>query len=143
MPGRASTPAFVGRTAELAALVDAFGDATAGHGTTVLVGGEAGVGKSRLVGEAAAHARRRAPACWSGQCLDLEEGGLPYAPIVDVLRTLDRELSAERGRPRRAAAGAAGPRRRGPGAPPGGDGEPLAARPTRSARPACSSCCSR
>ena len=62
--------------------------------------GEAGVGKSRLVGEATAHARRRGARVLVGQCLDLEEGGLPYAPIVDVLRTLDRELSdAEGARP--------------------------------------------
>ena len=97
MPGRASTPAFVGRTAELAALVDAFGDAAQGRGAVALVSGEAGVGKSRLVGEAAAHARRRDARVLVGQCLDLEEGGLPYAPIVDVLRTLDRELSDEEG----------------------------------------------
>ena len=109
VPGRASTPAFVGRTAELAALVDAFGDAAQGHGGVALVSGEAGVGKSRLVGEAAAHARRRDARVLVGQCLDLEEGGLPYAPIVDVLRTLDRELSDEEGaatlRPLRALLG--------------------------------------
>ena len=83
--------------AELAALVDAFGDSVQGHGHVALVSGEAGVGKSRLVGEAAAHARRRDARVLVGQCLDLEEGGLPYAPIVDVLRTLDRELSDAEG----------------------------------------------
>ncbi|HEY7069705.1 MAG TPA: AAA family ATPase, partial [Acidimicrobiales bacterium] len=97
MPGRVSTPAFVGRTAELAALLDAFGDAAQGHGHVALVSGEAGVGKSRLVAEATAHARRRDARVLVGQCLDLEEGGLPYAPIVDVLRTLDRELSDAEG----------------------------------------------
>jgi DNA-binding CsgD family transcriptional regulator/tetratricopeptide (TPR) repeat protein len=97
VPGRVSTPAFVGRTAELAALVDAFGDAAQGHGRVALVSGEAGVGKSRLVSEATAHARRRDARVLVGQCLDLEEGGLPYAPIVDVMRTLDRELSDAEG----------------------------------------------
>ena len=63
----------------------------------VLVGGEAGVGKSRLVGEAAAHARRHGARVLVGQCLDLEEGGLPYAPLVDMLRTLDRDLTPEEG----------------------------------------------
>ncbi|HKE73722.1 MAG TPA: AAA family ATPase [Acidimicrobiales bacterium] len=97
MTVRATTPAFVGRSAELAALVDAFGRAAAGRGATALVGGEAGVGKSRLVAEMGAQARRRGARVLVGQCLDLESGGLPYAPIVDVLRTLARELSPEEG----------------------------------------------
>ena len=45
--------------------------------------------------EAAAQARRRGARVLVGQYLDLEEGGLPCAPFVDVLRTLERGLSAE------------------------------------------------
>ncbi|HET8620525.1 MAG TPA: AAA family ATPase [Acidimicrobiales bacterium] len=97
MPARVSTPAFVGRRAELAALTDAFGAATQGRGTVALVAGEAGVGKSRLVGEVTAHARRRDARVLVGQCLDLEEGGLPYAPVVDILRTLERDLTDPEG----------------------------------------------
>ena len=95
--GHLSTAAFVGRAAELDALVGAYSAAAAGRGTTALVGGEAGVGKSRLVAEAAAEARRHGARVLVGQCLDLEEGGLPYAPVVDILRTLDRELSPQEG----------------------------------------------
>jgi DNA-binding CsgD family transcriptional regulator/tetratricopeptide (TPR) repeat protein len=94
---RAATPAFVGRAAELAALVDAYGQAAGGRGTTALVGGEAGVGKSRLVAEMSAQARRRGARVLVGQCLGLESGGLPYAPVVDILRTLARDLSPEEG----------------------------------------------
>ncbi|HET6954901.1 MAG TPA: AAA family ATPase, partial [Acidimicrobiales bacterium] len=97
MSARAPRPRFVGRSAELRTLTEAFGEAAAGRGTTVLVGGEAGVGKSRLVSEAAGEARRRNARVLVGQCLDLDEGGLPYAPVVDVLRTLDRELTPEDG----------------------------------------------
>ena len=97
MPARTTTPAFVGRSTELAALVDAFDHAAEGRGATALVGGEAGVGKSRLVGEMAAQARRRGARVLIGQCLDLEEGGLPYAPVVDMLRSLARDLSPEEG----------------------------------------------
>jgi hypothetical protein len=57
MISRGSTPAFVGRVPELAALIEAFDDARAGRATTALVGGQAGVGKSRLVRELGAHAR--------------------------------------------------------------------------------------
>jgi DNA-binding CsgD family transcriptional regulator/tetratricopeptide (TPR) repeat protein len=97
MMSRGSTPAFVGRIPELTALIAAFDDARAGRATTALVGGEAGVGKSRLVRELGAHARRSGARVLVGHCLDLEEGGLPYAPFVDILRTLERELPADEG----------------------------------------------
>src|SRR5262245_8345298 len=94
---RGSTPAFVGRVPELTALIEAFDGARAGRATTALVGGEAGVGKSRLVRELGAHARRHGARVLVGHCLDLEEGGLPYAPFVDILRTLERDLPADEG----------------------------------------------
>lgn len=55
-PGLVS-PVFVGRGAELAALVAALESAVHGEPAVVLVGGEAGVGKTRLVEEAAERAR--------------------------------------------------------------------------------------
>ena len=97
MMSRGSTPAFVGRVPELTALIEAFDVARAGRATTALVGGEAGVGKSRLVRELGAHARRNGARVLVGHCLDLEEGGLPYAPFVDILRMLERELPADEG----------------------------------------------
>jgi hypothetical protein len=97
MTSRGSTPAFVGRVPEVTALIEAFDDARAGRATTALVGGEAGVGKSRLVRGLGAHARRTGARVLVGHCLDLEEGGLPYAPFVDILRTLERELPADEG----------------------------------------------
>ncbi|MFC4913301.1 ATP-binding protein [Actinomadura gamaensis] len=82
--------AFVGRTAELAALAGAFADPAV---TAVLVGADAGMGKSRLMAEFAA---RRAADARSvvGGCLELD--GLPYAPHVAVARRLVAELGAER-----------------------------------------------
>ena len=53
MPGRVSSPDFVGRSAELAELRAAYERAAGGEAAAVLVGGEAGVGKTRLVGEVA------------------------------------------------------------------------------------------
>jgi DNA-binding CsgD family transcriptional regulator/tetratricopeptide (TPR) repeat protein len=95
--GRSAGAAFVGRSGDLEVLLDAYARAARGEGAVVLVGGEAGVGKTRLVGEAAAHARRHGARVLVGQCLDLEEGGLPYAPLVDMLRALDRDLTPEEG----------------------------------------------
>ncbi|HKY68506.1 MAG TPA: ATP-binding protein, partial [Acidimicrobiales bacterium] len=93
-PGAA---AFVGRAGDLDEVLAACARPAAGEGSVVVVGGEAGVGKSRLVAEAAAQARREGARVLVGQCLDLEEGGLPYAPVVDILRTLDRELTPDEG----------------------------------------------
>ncbi len=114
MMSRGSTPAFVGRVPELTALIEAFDNARAGRATTALVGGEAGVGKSRLVRELGAHARRTGARVLVGHCLDLEEGGLPYAPFVDILRTLERELPADEG------GATIGPLRAALGSPPAG-----------------------
>src|SRR4051812_891966 len=54
MTGRLATPTLVGRADEVAALVDAYSRAVDGQPAVVLIGGEAGVGKSRLVAEATA-----------------------------------------------------------------------------------------
>ena len=50
---RVSSPQFIGRDAELAALTEAVARAAAGDASVVLVGGEAGIGKTRLIAEVA------------------------------------------------------------------------------------------
>jgi DNA-binding SARP family transcriptional activator len=76
---------FVGRARELAALDDALGDALGGRGRILLIGGEPGIGKSRLVEELAARARARGAEVLVGRCW--EAGGAPaYWPWVQVLR---------------------------------------------------------
>jgi DNA-binding CsgD family transcriptional regulator/tetratricopeptide (TPR) repeat protein len=89
--GRGPRASFVGRTRELEALSAAFDAAVSGRAATALVGGEAGVGKSRLVGELADHARAAGARVVVGHCLDLEEGGLPYGPFVDAARAIGRD----------------------------------------------------
>jgi hypothetical protein len=53
-----SGSAFVGRAAELALLAEQAAAAGRGEGRAVLIGGEPGIGKTRLAGEAAARGRR-------------------------------------------------------------------------------------
>jgi predicted ATPase len=65
-----------------------------GHQVVVLIGGEAGVGKSRLVNEFSTRARVGGALVLTGGCFDLSAGGLPYGPIVEALRRLDRTLDA-------------------------------------------------
>jgi DNA-binding CsgD family transcriptional regulator len=84
------SPVLIGRQAELGALAQAFQRAAAGEPAVVLVGGEAGVGKTRLVEEAASRAAVSGVRVLTGACAELGSGGLPLAPLIDVLRTLAR-----------------------------------------------------
>ena len=89
---RGSSSIFVGRRAELDRLDEAFKQSALGVPSVSLIAGDAGVGKSRLVAELLA--RVEATGAWAtvGGCLDLGEGGLPYAPFVEALRGLVRRI---------------------------------------------------
>ncbi|MFN8024651.1 MAG: AAA family ATPase [Acidimicrobiales bacterium] len=78
---------FVGRAAELDVLRRAVEDARAGSPSVVLVGGEAGMGKTTLIGEAAARSGARLVV---GRCLRLGGDVVPLGPLVDLLRHLQR-----------------------------------------------------
>ncbi len=92
MAGRLVSPTLVGRSAELAAHVAAMDRAIDGTAVHQLIGGEAGVGKSRLVRDVAALAAGKGIRVLVGGCADIGDGGVPYGPIVEILRTLAREL---------------------------------------------------
>ncbi|MFI9407840.1 AAA family ATPase [Nocardia sp. NPDC052316] len=83
--------AFVGRAAELSALLAAYQD-PALH--TVLVAGEGGLGKSRLVAEFTSRLSADTVVL-AGRCPEFGNS-VPYAPFVSVLRALVRQLGVER-----------------------------------------------
>ncbi|MGH3243377.1 MAG: helix-turn-helix transcriptional regulator [Spirillospora sp.] len=85
---------FVGRDAELAALCEAYARARGGSPATVLLGGEAGVGKTRLIAEFAAPLTGEA---WLllGDCPQVGEKGLAFAPFTAMLRHLRRKIGAD------------------------------------------------
>lgn len=91
---RAGQVALTGREAELAALESALDDTLAGRATTVVLSGEAGIGKTRLLGEFARSARERALVV-SGQCADSGAAPLPYAAVTGIVRELVAELGLE------------------------------------------------
>jgi class 3 adenylate cyclase/tetratricopeptide (TPR) repeat protein len=76
---------FVGRETELESLRRFLDETAGGLGRLVLLGGEAGVGKSRLSEEVAREARSRGFRVWRGHCSSTE-GAPPYLPFVEVLR---------------------------------------------------------
>ena len=79
---------LIGRDAELQALVDAHAAATP-HGAVAVVEGEAGIGKTRLAEELARRARSAGGAVLVAHCHD-DEAGLPYGPVVELLRQAAR-----------------------------------------------------
>ncbi|WP_174887202.1 helix-turn-helix transcriptional regulator [Streptomyces abyssomicinicus] len=89
------SPVFVGRTEELRVLGEALGRADAAEPQALLLGGEAGVGKTRLVEEFAAAATRRGAVVAVGGCVEIGADGLPFAPVSTALRVLRRELPEE------------------------------------------------
>src|SRR5689334_19699177 len=95
MAGPVSSSVFVGREQELAALEAALARADAGEGSVVLLAGESGIGKSRLIGELTERARASGATVLTGECLELAEGELPFAPIVGALRSLGRDQVEE------------------------------------------------
>ncbi|WP_275414437.1 ATP-binding protein [Planotetraspora kaengkrachanensis] len=94
MTRRAVSPVFVGRGAELGTLNEAFEQARKQATSAVLVGGEAGVGKTRLTVRFAEQAAQDGAHVLVGGCVELSTEGLAYAPFTAVLRQLVRESSA-------------------------------------------------
>ncbi|MGW4749871.1 helix-turn-helix transcriptional regulator [Streptomyces sp. NPDC004290] len=92
---RSVSPVFVGRAGELTALTEALSRATAGEPQALLIGGEAGVGKTRLIEEFLDTARDRDAVVALGGCVELGADGLPFAPFSAALRALRRRIPAE------------------------------------------------
>ena len=89
--GRSSARPFVGRVNELADLVAALEEAASGRGSLVLLTGEPGIGKTRLLSELARIAAARGARVVTGRCW--EEGGAPpYWPWTQVVRSVGGEL---------------------------------------------------
>jgi tetratricopeptide (TPR) repeat protein len=95
MDGREQAAAvFVGRRRELGTLLGGLDSAVAGRGRLILIGGEPGIGKSRLADELARIARERGLIGLWGR--GWEDAGAPaYWPWVQALRTLLRTVTPE------------------------------------------------
>jgi class 3 adenylate cyclase/tetratricopeptide (TPR) repeat protein len=96
--GHGELTPFVGREAERAELRRLMDLACGGHGGLVMIGGEPGVGKTRLCEELAAEAQHRGVLPLVGHCYE-GQAELPYMPCVEIveaaMRTLDPTLLRE------------------------------------------------
>ncbi|MFO1340495.1 MAG: AAA family ATPase [Burkholderiaceae bacterium] len=82
--------ALVGRAEALAQLGTLLDTALAGQRQMVLVGGEAGIGKTALLRRLTAPARAAGAWVATGQCIEQLGGGEPYLPVLDALAELSR-----------------------------------------------------
>ncbi|MBV9192705.1 MAG: AAA family ATPase [Solirubrobacterales bacterium] len=87
-----SSPKLAGRDRELESLRAALAAAEERRPSLLLLTGDGGVGKTRLVHELQAIAEDRGACVLRGECLELSFGELPYAPIAEALRDVDEAV---------------------------------------------------
>ena len=87
---------FIGRGGEITRLEAALEQVMAGSAATVVIGGEAGIGKTRLVDEFASRVAVRDGTLLSGSCLPTGGRATPYAPFVEALRGCIRAVEPGR-----------------------------------------------
>ncbi|WP_369370530.1 AAA family ATPase [Promicromonospora sp. Populi] len=85
---RSTTIPLVSRQEQVASLLLAVGRASAGRPGLVLVGGDAGVGKTRLISHVAQAAGQAGASAVVVHCVDLGQVGIPYLPFTDALTQL-------------------------------------------------------
>lgn len=88
VPRLGSEAPLVGRAEELTRLTAAVERARTGRPAAVLLAGDAGVGKTRLLTELCGRARAAGATVLTGHCVDLGAVGLPYLPFAEALREL-------------------------------------------------------
>lgn len=91
-PDRLKRTPFVGRHKVLAELRGLLDCASGEQGALVLIGGEPGVGKTRLTQELATHAQQLGIGVFTGSCYE-REGDLPYMPWLEIFVAAARPLT--------------------------------------------------
>jgi DNA-binding CsgD family transcriptional regulator len=92
---RVSSSVLVGRTEELAGALEAVTFAKDHAARILLIAGDAGIGKTRLIAELCGQAQQRGMLAAVGGCVQLGEGSVAYAPLIEALRDLREQLGAD------------------------------------------------
>ena len=87
---------LIGRTDELKRFDTALSRAAEGTVSVLLVGGDAGIGKTRMLDEWGRRANDAGIRVLNGSCLDMGASSLPYAPVIDALRRFVADTPAAR-----------------------------------------------
>ena len=85
---------FIGRQPEMAVLTSALDGALLGQGCTVMLAGEPGIGKTRMVQELASYAVEQSTQVHLGWCFE-SQGTPPYWPWVQIIRSYVQQCDAE------------------------------------------------
>ncbi len=94
MKSPAASPSMIGREPDLETLREQLAESSEGHLRAVVIGGEAGIGKTRLLDEFRAEASRSALVL-TGRSVDLGADGAPFAPFTAILRQLADAIGIE------------------------------------------------
>jgi predicted ATPase/DNA-binding CsgD family transcriptional regulator len=86
------SPILIGRTRQFDLITQRLKESRGRAGTVIVISGEAGIGKSRLVHETETYARAQGLTIFQGICLE-QDRALAYAPFLDLLRTFILTLS--------------------------------------------------
>jgi DNA-binding CsgD family transcriptional regulator len=92
----ARSPSLVGREGQFAQLRQAFEAACSGEPVTVLIGGEAGIGKTRLTEEFAGEVVAAGARAVVGYSVPLDGEGPAFAPIVGIVREIHAEFGTRK-----------------------------------------------
>jgi predicted ATPase len=87
-------PQFIGRQNQMLALKNAVDDAISSKGRIVMISGEAGIGKTRLVEEIFEYCKTEGMIVLTGKCF-FREGGDPYLPFVEAINDYVRQSRAQ------------------------------------------------
>ena len=88
-----ATAPFVARQSELARLLTLLSEASASRGHVVLIEGEPGIGKSRLLAECVRHAQAAGACIVASRCYEIERS-VPYQPVIDLATQAVEQLRA-------------------------------------------------
>ncbi|MDX3456486.1 AAA family ATPase [Streptomyces sp. ME02-8801-2C] len=88
MPQNLFNTPLIGRDNELTRLAGVLDRARVREARAVLIAGDAGVGKTRVLAEAAERASDRGMTVLTGHCVDLGDVGLPYLPFTEIVGLL-------------------------------------------------------
>jgi DNA-binding CsgD family transcriptional regulator len=97
-------PLLIGRDAEMGQLNALLHEIRGGHGRTVLVSGEAGVGKSAAIRDFVQQARGLGVRAFTGECTEID-ARRPFGPFMDIAAAADRLASLPAPPPDAASAG--------------------------------------
>lgn len=95
VPRRVSSPTLVGRADQIEALAAAVEDARAGRSRIVLVAGDAGIGKTRLITDACDAFAAEGVTAVVGGCIQLGEVSVAFAPFIEALRHIRLQLGPD------------------------------------------------